>query len=57
MRFPLSGAERLPNAGGRLRLLWQERSYILMPGVYNAILARLVQYHGFDALYISGAQV
>jgi len=57
MRFPLSGAERLPNAGGRLRLLWQERSYILMPGVYNAILARLVQYHGFDALYISGAGV
>jgi hypothetical protein len=35
MRFPLSGAEQLANPGGRLRLLWQERNYILMPGVYK----------------------
>ncbi|MEN3002071.1 MAG: methylisocitrate lyase [Armatimonadota bacterium] len=57
MRFPLSGEERLQNPGGRLRLLWQERSYIIMPGVYNALLARLVQFYGFDAVYISGAGV
>jgi methylisocitrate lyase len=57
MRFPLSGEERLANPGGRLRLLWQERPYVVMPGVYNAVLARLVQFHGFDALYISGAGV
>ncbi len=30
---------------------------MVMPGVYNAILARLVQYHGFEAVYISGAGV
>jgi methylisocitrate lyase len=57
MRFPLAGEERLANPGGRLRLLWQERPYVVMPGVYNAVLARLVQFHGFDALYISGAGV
>lgn len=57
MRFPLEGSERLHNPGGRLRLLWQERNIVVMPGVYNAILARLVQYHGFEAVYISGAGV
>ncbi len=40
-----------------MRLLWQERNIVVMPGVYNAILARLVQYHGFEAVYISGAGV
>jgi methylisocitrate lyase len=28
-----------------------------MPGVFNALLARLVQFEGFEALYISGAGV
>ncbi len=57
MNFPLSGSERLLDPGARLRLLWEKRNIVVMPGVFNAGLARLVQFHGFEALYISGAGV
>jgi len=57
MNFPLVGEERLEDPGTRLRLLWEQRNIVVMPGVFNAALARLVQFHGFDALYISGAGV
>lgn len=57
MNFPLVGEERLEDPGARLRLLWEQRNIVVMPGVFNAALARLVQFHGFDALYISGAGV
>lgn len=57
MNFPLSGSERLQDPGARLRLLWERRNIVVMPGVFNAGLARLVQFHGFEALYISGAGI
>jgi 2-methylisocitrate lyase-like PEP mutase family enzyme len=57
MNFPLRGEERLTDSGARLRLLWEHRNIVVMPGVFNAALARLVQFHGYEALYISGAGV
>ncbi|MFN3689859.1 MAG: methylisocitrate lyase [Fimbriimonadales bacterium] len=57
MNFPLLGTARLEDPGARLRLLWEQRNIVVMPGVFNAALARLVQFHGFEALYISGAGV
>ncbi|GIV09470.1 MAG: methylisocitrate lyase [Fimbriimonadales bacterium] len=57
MNFPLQGENRLTDPGARLRLLWEQRNIVVMPGVFNAALARLVQFHGFEACYISGAGV
>ncbi|MDM7460852.1 MAG: methylisocitrate lyase [bacterium] len=57
MNFPLLGEARLEDPGARLRLLWEQRNVVVIPGVFNAALARLVQFHGFEALYISGAGV
>ncbi|MCS6920121.1 MAG: methylisocitrate lyase [Fimbriimonadales bacterium] len=57
MNFPLRGEGRLTDPGARLRLLWEQRSVVVMPGVFNAALARMVQFHGYEALYISGAGV
>lgn len=55
--FPLQGSQRLNNPGGRLRELWHERQMVVMPGVFNAITARLVEREGFEAVYVSGAGV
>ncbi len=57
MNFPLRGQEALTDPGARLRRLWEVRNIVVMPGVFNALLARLVQFEGFEALYISGAGV
>ncbi|CUU01574.1 methylisocitrate lyase [Armatimonadetes bacterium GBS] len=57
MNFPLLGQEALNDPGARLRRLWEGRNIVVMPGVFNALLARLVQFEGFEALYISGAGV
>lgn len=57
MNFPLLGQEALTDPGARLRRLWEVRNIVVMPGVFNALLARLVQFEGFEALYISGAGV
>lgn len=57
MNLPLLGSESLSDAGGRLRRLWEMRNIVVMPGVFNALLARMVQFHGFEALYVSGAGV
>ncbi len=57
MNFPLLGTERLTDPGARLRLLWERRNVVVMPGAFNALLARLVQSQGFEAFYISGAGV
>jgi len=57
MIFPLRGEGRLSDPGARLRLLWEQRNIVVMPGVFNAALARLVQFHGYEAVYISGAGV
>jgi methylisocitrate lyase len=57
MIFPLRGEGRLSDPGARLRLLWEQCNIVVMPGVFNAALARLVQFHGYEAVYISGAGV
>ncbi len=57
MNFPLLGQEALTDPGARLRRLWEVRNVVVMPGVFNALLARLVQFEGFEALYVSGAGV
>src|SRR5437016_1866822 len=44
------------NPGGRFRELLSGGTVVL-PGVFNAITARLAEVAGFDALYISGAGV
>jgi hypothetical protein len=36
MNFPLRGEERLTDPGARLRLLWEHRNIVVMPGVFNA---------------------
>ncbi len=39
----------------RLRALLQTREILAVPGVFNALVARLAQEAGFEALYFSGA--
>src|SRR5262245_60817057 len=40
--------------GRRLRLGWQKTT-IAIPGVWSALVARLAQQQGFQAVYLSGA--
>src|SRR5262245_18799921 len=42
------------SAGRRLRQAW-ERQTIAVPGVFNALVARMAERLGFEALYLSGA--
>lgn len=44
------------SAGARFRSLLA-RDIVVMPGVFNAITAKLAEQAGFDALYLSGAGV
>lgn len=41
----------------KLKSLLQSPSYILAPGVYDALSALIAQQAGFDALYLSGASI
>ncbi len=43
--------------GARLRELADRRDALLLPGVANALAARVVEQCGFDAVYVSGAGV
>jgi methylisocitrate lyase len=42
-----------PTPGKRLRAAWQ-RQTIAIPGVFNALVARMAQRLGFEAVYLSG---
>jgi methylisocitrate lyase len=52
----MSGASPLPTAspGRRLRDAWS-RQTIAIPGVFNALVARMAERLGFQAVYLSGA--
>lgn len=41
-------------AGERLRQLLDGDGFVLAPGVYNAMFAKLVAHVGFDAMYVTG---
>jgi methylisocitrate lyase len=43
-----------PSAGRQLRQLWQQQA-IPVPGVFNALVARVAERLGYRALYLSGA--
>jgi methylisocitrate lyase len=43
-----------PSPGRRLRDAWA-RQTIAIPGVFNALVGRLAERHGFEAIYLSGA--
>ena len=45
-----------PTAGSQFRTLLST-GFVTLPGVYNAITAKLARQAGFDALYLSGAGV
>lgn len=45
-----------PTSGSKFRSLLK-RGFVTLPGVYNAITAKLAREAGFDALYLSGAGV
>src|SRR5262249_50625376 len=45
--------EPLPAPGRRLRAAW-EREPLLLPGVFNALVARMAERLGFAAAYLSG---
>ncbi|MFO0893690.1 MAG: isocitrate lyase/phosphoenolpyruvate mutase family protein [Phycisphaerales bacterium] len=47
-----AGAQ-LPHPGSRLRQAW-ERSTVMIPGAFNALVARAVAKAGFQACYVSG---
>jgi methylisocitrate lyase len=47
-------APSLPSPGRRLRAAW-EKETIAIPGVFNALVARMAERLGFRALYLSGA--
>lgn len=55
--FPFRSSEPNEHPGTRLRRLLAERAILVLPGVFNALTARLVERVGFEALYISGAGV
>jgi methylisocitrate lyase len=42
------------SAGRRLRQAWKKQT-IALPGVFNALVARMAQQLGFEAVYLSGA--
>jgi 2-methylisocitrate lyase-like PEP mutase family enzyme len=44
-------------AGSRLRRMAGERRALLVPGVINALAARIAEDSGFEALYVTGAGV
>src|SRR5438094_9189353 len=46
--------EASPSPGRRLRQAWEERP-IAVPGVFNALVARMAERLGFRAVYLSGA--
>ena len=43
----------MPTPGARLRLAWAETP-IMIPGVFNALTARMAERLGFRAVYLSG---
>ena len=43
----------LPSPGKRLRQAWQAQT-LAIPGVFNALVARMAQELGFEAVYLSG---
>lgn len=43
----------MPTPGARIRLAWSERP-IMIPGVFNALAARMAERLGFRAVYLSG---
>src|SRR5690349_17024210 len=45
--------EKLASPGRRLRQAWQMQT-IAIPGVFNALVARLAERQGFAAIYLSG---
>jgi len=49
----ISAASRA-SPGRRLREAWATRT-LPVPGVFNALVARLAQHLGFEAVYLSGA--
>ena len=42
------------NSRKRLRMLINEPNFLIVPGAYDALTARLVQIAGFDAVYLTG---
>lgn len=46
--------ETVPSPGARLRASFADRC-IAMPGVFNALVARMAERTGFQAIYLSGA--
>jgi methylisocitrate lyase len=42
-------------AGKALRILLENRGRLVMPGAYNAFMARLIEQAGFSGVYVSGA--
>jgi len=49
--------EVVMTSGARLRAMVERRAATLLPGVANALAARVVEQIGFDAIYVSGAGV
>lgn len=47
--------ERAPNARARLRAMISQSGAVLAPGVADALNARIVAQHGFQAVYMTGA--
>src|SRR5262245_54019302 len=43
-----------PSPGWRLRQAWQQQT-IAVPGVFNALVAKMAERLGFQAIYLSGA--
>src|SRR5947208_7489408 len=46
--------KRMPSPGLQLRRAWDERT-LAVPGVFDALVARLAERLGFSAIYLSGA--
>lgn len=44
----------ITTAGARLRLLLEKPGTLLVPGAYNALVARILQQEGFEAVYVGG---
>ena len=53
MKTPIDSRPVSPSPGRRLRAAWSAKT-IAIPGVFNALAAKMAEEIGFDAVYLSG---
>src|SRR5271166_5833675 len=53
MTQPIDSSSAFNSPGRRLRMAWQAKT-IVIPGVFNSLVAKIAERFGYSAVYISG---